>query len=274
LTHGFRLLVWQFGDAVPVFEVSTEEPVGTHISYPGAFVLEQALRYPPGMPRPRTHDLDDLLDVAEQVVSDDGPSGLTLRRLASAAGVSNGSIYHAFSSKDELLARIWLRAAQRFLRMQATRVDAALADEHASGSEVDAVVQAALTPVVFAGRYPAAARLFFMQRRDQLVTAELPVWLVEQLQSVQSRFTDLLVRLADSLWQRHDRVAVETIATCLVDLPAGLLRRQLESPHGVDNHAEPRIAAATRAILAIPLPAPARKTRTSRIRRTTSRGHT
>ncbi len=61
------------------------------------------------MPRPRTHDVDDLLDVAEQIVTDAGPSGLTLRGLASAAGVSNGSIYHAFSSKDELLARVWLR---------------------------------------------------------------------------------------------------------------------------------------------------------------------
>ncbi len=226
------------------------------------------------MPRPRTHDLDDLLDVAEQVVTDGGPGALTLRRLASVAGVSNGSIYHAFSSKDELLARIWLRAAQRFLHMQATRVEAALADENASGSKVDAVVQAALSPVAFAARYPAAARLFFMQCRDQLVAAELPAWLVEQLQSVQTQFTDLLVRLADSLWQRHDRVAVETIATCLVDLPGGLLRRQLESAHELDHHAEPRIAAATRAILALPLPAPARKTKTSRSPRTANKGHT
>jgi AcrR family transcriptional regulator len=223
------------------------------------------------MPRPRTHDLDHLLDVAEQVVTEGGPAGLTLRRLASATGVSNGSIYHAFSSKDELLARIWLRAAQRFLRMQATRVEAALADENASGSQVDALVQAALTPVVFAARYPAAARLFFMQRRDRLVTAELPAWLVEQLQSVQTQFTDLMVRLAESLWQRHDRVAVETIATCLVDLPGGLLRRQLEAAPGLDHHAESRIAAATRAILALPLPAPARKT--SRFPGTTNRGN-
>lgn len=225
------------------------------------------------MPRPRTHDLDDLLDVAEQVVTDGGPSALTLRRLASVAGVSNGSIYHAFSSKDELLARIWLRAAQRFLHMQAARVEAALADTNASGSDVDAVVQAALSPVVFAARYPAAARLFFMQRRDQLVTADLPACLAEQLQSVQSQFSDLLVRLADTLWQRHDRVAVETIATCVVDLPAGLLRRQLESAHGLDHHAEPRIAAATRAILALPLPAPARRTKTSRNPRTSNKGH-
>ncbi len=184
----------------------------------------------------------------------------------------NGSIYHAFSSKDELLARIWLRAAQRFLRMQTTRVEAALADKNASGSEVEAVVQAALSPVVYASQYPAAARLFFTQRRDQLVTAELPAWLVGQRQSVQTQFTDLLVRLADSLWQRHDRVAVETIATCLVDLPGGLLRRQLEAARGLDHHAEPRIAAATRAILALPLPAPAHKSKTTgRIPRTTNR---
>ena len=58
--------------------------------------------------------LDRLLDVAEQFPPGD-PDGLTLRRLAAEAGVSNGSIYHAFSSKEELLAKVWVRAAWRLL---------------------------------------------------------------------------------------------------------------------------------------------------------------
>lgn len=215
------------------------------------------------MPRPRTHDLDDLLDVAEQVVTAAGPSGLTLRGLASAAGVSNGSIYHAFSSKDELLARVWLRTARRFLRMQAEQVEAALADADSTPSGVDAVVQAALTPVDFAARHPAAARLFFMRRRDQLFTPDLPEWLAEQLTSVQAEFTAVLLRLADAVWQRHDRVAVETVAACVVDLPTGLMRRQLETSHGLDELTGPRIAAAARAVLSLPIPTPANEPQTS-----------
>jgi AcrR family transcriptional regulator len=221
------------------------------------------------MPRPRTHDVDQLLDVAEQIVTDTGSSGLTLRGLASAAGVSNGSIYHAFSSKEELLARVWLRTAQRFLRRQIEQVEAALAGTDSSESAgLDAVVRAALTPVDLAREYPAAARLFFMQRRDQLFSPELPPSTVAELESVQTRFTALLIRLADAVWQRHDARAVDTIAACVVDLAGGLMRRQLLSGRGVDEQTGARIAAATRAILALPLPAaPARKTRTSRPKR-------
>ena len=219
------------------------------------------------MPRPRTHDLDDLLDVAEQIVTDAGPSGLTLRGLASAAGVSNGSIYHAFSSKDELLARVWLRTAQRFLRMQTEHVEAALAGSQSSESGVEAVVQAALTPVDFAEEHPVAARLFFMQRRDRLVSLDLPESLTEELNSVQTTFTGVLKRLADAVWHRHDRAAVAAITACVVDLPSGLLRRQLESGPGLDEHTGPRIAAATRAILALPLSEPGRTRRNSRTQR-------
>lgn len=62
------------------------------------------------MARARRHSLEDLLDVAEQLVTSGDPTGLTLRALATGAGASNGTIYHAFRSKEELLARLWLRS--------------------------------------------------------------------------------------------------------------------------------------------------------------------
>jgi len=221
------------------------------------------------MPRPRTHDVDELLDVAEQIVTDAGTAGLTLRSLARAAGVSNGSIYHAFASKEELLARVWLRTAQRFLQRQTEQIDAVLTEADADrAAGIDAVVQVALTPVDLAREYPAAARLFFMQRRDQLFSPQLSPSTVAELESVQARFTALLIRLADAVWQRHDATAVDTIAACVVDLAGGLMRRQLLSGRGVDEHTGTRIAAATRAILDLPLPVPpARKTRAPRPKR-------
>ncbi|HET8929332.1 MAG TPA: helix-turn-helix domain-containing protein, partial [Acidimicrobiales bacterium] len=75
------------------------------------------------MPRPRLHDRDDLLDAAERLVTSGDVHGLTLRGLAGAAGVSNGSIYHAFFSKDDLAARLWLRAAARLGAIRAEALD-------------------------------------------------------------------------------------------------------------------------------------------------------
>src|SRR5262245_41658015 len=205
------------------------------------------------MPRPRTLDMDDLLDVAERIVTDSGPAGLTLRALAEAAGVSNGSIYHAFSSKEELLARAWLRAARELLGVQHS---AEMPGAAGAPDGVDAVVAVALAPLEFARQRPTGARMFFAQRRDQLFSDRLPDHVAGDLAAIQAEFTALLEQLATAVWQRDDRHAVEAIACCVVDLPSGLLRRQLLAGASPDPPTARRLEAAVRAVLAIPLPAP------------------
>ena len=212
------------------------------------------------MARPRTHDLDTLLDVAEQIATAAGPAGLTLRRLAADAGVSNGSIYHSFSSKEELLARVWARAARRLLTVQEAQVEAAIASAPTKeAAAVEAVVAAALTPVDFAIDSPAAARLFFMQRRDQLFSENLPAAVADELDAIQRTFSRLLIRLAQARWTRGDRVAVDAIAACVVDLPGGLMHRKLLDGTKLDDLTRAQIDTACRAILALELPPPPTK---------------
>lgn len=204
------------------------------------------------MARPRLHSLDDLLDVAERLVTSGDPTGLTLRGLAGAAGASNGTIYHAFRSKDELLARLWLRATTRLGAIMEDAVRSA--DDEAAR---DAVVQVALSPVVLARTHPASAQLFFAQRSDQLFSSDLAPEVLDQLAAVRKRFAGLLVTLADGVWGRTDRLAVEAITACVVDVPGGLLRRRLLEGRPADDATERRIEAAVRAILSDPLdPAP------------------
>lgn len=200
------------------------------------------------MPRPRLHSRDDLLDVAEQLVTSSDPSGLTLRSLATAAGASNGSIYHAFGSKEDLLARLWLRAGARLDELMSDALPG-------SGDGTDAVVAVALAPAELVRRHPASARLFFAQRRDQLFAAdaELPEDVAAGLDVAQARFVALLVSLARGVWDRGDRAAVEAIAVCVVDIPGGILKRLLLEGRPVDVLTRRRIEAAARAVLAVPL---------------------
>jgi AcrR family transcriptional regulator len=46
------------------------------------------------MARPRVHAPEVLLDAAEELLVEQGRTGLTVRTLALRAGASNGSIYH------------------------------------------------------------------------------------------------------------------------------------------------------------------------------------
>lgn len=104
------------------------------------------------MPRPRVHDLDHLLDVAEALAVESGPAAVTIRALSELTSVSNGAIYHAFGSRAGLLGRVWLRGAQRMLTVQRGSVDDALA----TGTAVDAIVAAADAPARFLLDHPTA----------------------------------------------------------------------------------------------------------------------
>ncbi|MEV0705550.1 helix-turn-helix domain-containing protein [Saccharopolyspora sp. NPDC050389] len=220
------------------------------------------------MPRPRTHDLDQLLDTAELLIADGGPERLTVRRLATASGVSNGAIYHAFGSLAALRGRLWLRAATEFLELQQELVDEALGELPDLDAAVNAVVAAADSPAVFANRRPAAARMLMTVRRDQLLGPELPTDLADELIGLDRRLVSLMRRLAQALWDRRDGSSVDVITTCVVDLPTALFRRELTAPTAdgttrIGADARRRLDAAVRAILAFPPPARRERPRTS-----------
>lgn len=208
------------------------------------------------MGRPRLHSPDAVLDVAELLAAEGGPAAVTIRAVAERSGASTGSLYHAFPSREAILAAMWLRAARRFLALQRAAVDAALA---AGGRDapVAATLAAAMTLRDLQRDHPASARLLTTQRREALLTADVPAELADALRGLDGELLALLRSLARALWERADRVAVETVAVCVVDLPTAMLvpRR----PQAIDT--APLLEAAVRATLAVPLPPPSTRAR-------------
>ncbi|WP_026410820.1 TetR/AcrR family transcriptional regulator [Actinomadura oligospora] len=210
------------------------------------------------MPRPRTHGLDELLDVAERLAADAGLGGVTIRGLAAASGMSNGAIYHAFGSLPVLLGQMWLRAAGAFLDLQEELADAA----SASGGRGDAVAAAASAFAEFADRRPAAARMLARVKRDELLGPKVPDELASAMLAQDERLVRLLVRLARDLWGRGDGACVEVMTLCLVDLPTAVFHRALTGPSAggppvIGADVRRRLDVAVRAVLALP-PPPAR----------------
>jgi AcrR family transcriptional regulator len=54
-----------------------------------------------------------MLDAARELVLEDGSWSATMEAIAQASGAPTGSLYHRFGSRDQLLARLWVRAVQR-----------------------------------------------------------------------------------------------------------------------------------------------------------------
>lgn len=208
------------------------------------------------MPRPRVHDLDTLLDAAENLAATAGPTAVTVRAVSDVTGVSNGAIYHAFGSRGGLVGSAWLRAAQRFLALQRSRVDDALGNPSPSCA-VDAVVAAAEVPAIFALDYPQSALLLLTVRRDELLGADVPTDIAEQLTQLDRALVELFIRLSTALWGRKDGRAVEAIEACVVGLPTGLLIHPAKRADGwrvPDAAARARLDAAVRAVLLLDPP--------------------
>jgi len=191
------------------------------------------------------YDLDSVLDAAESLAAHGGPAGVTTRAVATAAGVSNGAIYHNFGSRAELVAHTWLRAGRRFLDVQTELVDAVLAGPVVD--PVQAVVAAADAPIVFAGRWPQSGAFLLQVSRDQLLADELPAELIGELDGLNRRLLELMKRLSTTLWNRRDRAAVDAITICIVDLPTSMI---LSRNRIRNTWARTRLQAAVRAVLA------------------------
>lgn len=180
------------------------------------------------MARPRLHDLDALLDAAESLLAESDDRAVTIRAVAQRAGASSGSLYHAFSSRNELLGRLWLRAARRFLDLQRSAVDAELAAGDGWEAAVSATIAAATTLRDLREASTSTAEVLIRHRREVLIDEGLPDDLTDDLRALDADLLTILRRLADSLFGRHDRRAVETVAICVVDLPPALLNGRRE----------------------------------------------
>lgn len=192
------------------------------------------------------------MDAAERLAIDSGPAAVTVRALSEATSVSNGAIYHAFGSRAGLMGQVWLRAAQRFLALQHQAVDRALAAGNSHADAIEAVVVAADTPAEFLLQQPASGRfLLTVPRRELLGSSEIPDDVAEQLRQLDQTLTELFVNLSRGVFDRADREAVAVIRDCVVQLPTALLLRGRRNP---DPTVRQRLAAAVRAVLAVPLP--------------------
>ncbi|MFV0493543.1 TetR/AcrR family transcriptional regulator [Mycobacterium sp.] len=217
------------------------------------------------MPRPRVHDLDRVLDVAEELAVSAGPAAVTIRALSDATSMSNGALYHAFASRAGLLGRAWVRAANRFLVLQRDAVERALTGGHTAVADaagvtdaatvgdaaaVDAVVAAALCPALFFDQNPSSAQFLLTVPRSELLrSGEVPAEVARELRELDDALGAIFIRLARGLWNRADKPALVLIRDSVVGLPTALLLRDNRIP---DDAARERLAAAVWAVLTIP----------------------
>lgn len=99
----------------------------------------------------------------------------TLRNLTAKTGMSTGSIYHRFASREALLAEAWLHAVQLFQAGFLAAID---------GADLEAGIEAALATPRFCRAHPDAAIILACCRQKEFVGPETPSEIALKIASV------------------------------------------------------------------------------------------
>jgi AcrR family transcriptional regulator len=162
-----------------------------------------------------------MLDAARDLLLGEGSRSATMEAIADASGAPTGSIYHRFGSRDELIARLWIRAVYR---SQASFVAALERDDPR-----EAALAAAMSIIDFCEEHPADAQLLVAFRREDLVKTIPDGPLAEELAVLNRPVERAVVGLARRLYGRPTRAALDRTLLAVFDLPYGAARRYLIS---------------------------------------------
>jgi AcrR family transcriptional regulator len=188
----------------------------------------------------RVFSTETILDAAREVVVTRGARGATVEAIARAAGVPVGSIYHRFDSLAELLARTWLRAAER-------SQERALAVPVSPERPLESAEAVALAMYDYCLAEPDDTLLLDSLGRTELLTMELGD-LRARLETANERIEVLMAGLARALYGRADRRTRDLVLLALVDMPHGFAHRQLVAGKRTPARRE-QLPAAVRAVL-------------------------
>ncbi|MFV8309247.1 TetR/AcrR family transcriptional regulator [Mycobacteroides chelonae] len=170
------------------------------------------------MGRKAQYTADDILDAALTLVTSGGPSAATASAIGRVLGAPSGSIYHRFASRDELMARLWLRSIARYQNgiLAALRL-----------SDLDDALAATID---HAFQWTTAnrneAQLLLQYEKADLV-AHWPDTLAMELTTLNSR---VRMALRDYTEHRFGAITPELIDKtmfALIDMPYAAVRRHL-----------------------------------------------
>jgi AcrR family transcriptional regulator len=195
----------------------------------------------PVMPRPQVHPTDAMLDAARDLLLEDGSRSATIERIADASGAPTGSIYHRFGSRDELIARLWMRAVYRSQASFLTALEEPDAKK--------AALAAALSIIDFCEEHPADARLLVSFRRDDLIRSAPEGPLVDELAELNRPIERAVVDLARQLYGTRSRPALDRTLMVVFDLPYGAARRYLIAGTRLPTRLRGDVTAAINAVL-------------------------
>ncbi|MFQ6327165.1 TetR/AcrR family transcriptional regulator [Nocardia sp. CWNU-33] len=189
------------------------------------------------MARPRRFTDDQVLDAARDLLADPATTRPSIAAISAASGIHTGSIYVRFASREELLARLWLRSIRRFqIGIIATL------------SGPDPLLAAAMYLTRYCREHPTEARAMKMFRRNELLevgTEELRA----DIAAVNDRMDDALRAAVVAEFGGADEHRMAIAVAAVKAIPYGLVREYIAAAVPIPDWVDDVTATATAAVV-------------------------
>jgi AcrR family transcriptional regulator len=166
------------------------------------------------MVRGSKFDPAEFVDAALLLLSEGGPSAVTMSAIARRSGAPTGSIYHRFPSRSAVVAAAWLRALTDF----AGAIEAAL--------EPGA---AATALVAWSRSHPREARALFLNAPADLFDTAPPETLSASIRAQEARIEAAFESRLDAAPGPRRAEAFARLRFAIIDGPVALIRPYLQT---------------------------------------------
>ncbi len=160
---------------------------------------------------------EQFLEAALKLAAAGGPGAVTMAAIAEKLGAPIGSVYHRFSSRDVLLAELWLQAAESF---QAGFLKLL--------KEADGLKAALYTPR-WVREHPEEGRLLLLYRQEELTWGPWPKDLKRRASRLAKELEEGIQAFAKRSFGRVTRKTMDRVVFALAELPLAAVRRYLQS---------------------------------------------
>jgi AcrR family transcriptional regulator len=159
---------------------------------------------------------EEFLDAALDLIGERGPNAATISTIGEMVGAPIGSVYHRFSSRDLLLAKLWLRVVESFQDGFLTLLN------RGDG----------LSAALYTGRWVRenlnAGRVLLLYRREELISGEWPEEVRGRAEELARVLDDGIKGFTKRLFGEVGGENIQKVTFALIDVPSGAVRRYLQ----------------------------------------------
>jgi AcrR family transcriptional regulator len=157
---------------------------------------------------------EEFLNAAVQIIAKDGLGALTIAVLAKRINAPVGSVYHRFSSRDALLAELWLNIIESFQ------------NEFLKILQENGL-QATLSCLQWVRTHPNEARIMLLYRMHDLTSGEWPQDMQKRAQRLDKELHEGISAFIKKQFGTVTKENTDRAIFAIYDAPIGIIRRYL-----------------------------------------------